>query len=535
MLPIALLDLRLDSTENTAMNIKARFTHDSLDRSKENEVHLAITLEAPKIEWEKKRQPICVMPVVDVSTSMSGEKLDYAKQSVMKLIDNLQPGDYCGLVAFGSDVYPISKPMEMTQSTKDDLKTKVGKLGAVGCTNFAGGMRQGLEWINAADLSEKYILRVIMFTDGMANQGEAQGRDLIPLCKNLIGKGSVSAFGYGSDCDQELLADLAREGKGNYAFIRNPDDALTAFARELGGLLSRYAQDIVLDVAPFNGHEIAEVVSDVNADEEDKKIKVTLPEILSEEKRHVVFLVKTSEQSKVLPRPLNVVDIKLSYDRVIDGEKQSFTEELKAKIQFVDSGDEQKEPTKEIAEIVGLAKIVQAQIAAEAQANVGNYAAAQGLMFDNAQWCASFNLHDHAIQSKNLAGRMATPTAYVASSGFRSSYKKGATRGVEANDGEAAMNLCALGVECSTSAQDDMVKNFTGDSSGAPDGAGGVSGITSASISVSPGSLGGASWDVVISDPNQALVAEGAKEPEKKAKDKKKAKKKISKTRSRRW
>ena len=32
--------------------------------------HLAVTLEAPHVEWEKTRPPVCVIPVIDVSGSM---------------------------------------------------------------------------------------------------------------------------------------------------------------------------------------------------------------------------------------------------------------------------------------------------------------------------------------------------------------------------------------------------------------------------------------------------------------------------------
>ena len=530
MPPIVLLDERLDSMENK-MDIKARFTHEKLDHSKENEVHLVVTLKAPKIDWQKERQPICVVPVIDVSTSMSGQKLEYAKQSVMKLIDNLQVGDYCGLAAFGSQVYPIAKPMEMTQSKKDELKAKVGKLSPVGCTNFAGGMRTALEWINGADLSDKYILRVIMFTDGMANEGEAVGRDLIPLCEQIMGKGTLSAFGYGQDCDQELLADLARKGKGNYAFIRNPDDALTAFARELGGLLSRYAQEIAVELSPCNGHEVTEVISDVDAEEDGKKVKVTIPDILSEEERHIVFAVKTSEQTKALPRALNVIDVKVTYERIVDGEKQEFTEEVKTKIEFVKSGEEQKEPTQEVMSIVGLAKMVEAQIAAEQHANVGNYAAAQAVMVNNANWCDAFNLHQHAIQSRGLSADMGSHVSYTASAGKRMSYKKGLTRGVEANDAEIGVACCALGVECSTSAQDDMVRNFTDDNDGLADGSQAGGPVTSGSISVSSGSLVWGGTD----DPNAALVSDGNEAKPEKKKGKKKGKKSIGKSRSSRW
>jgi Ca-activated chloride channel family protein len=444
------------------MKITTAFTFDKVDFSKENEVHAVITLKAPKIDWEKKRQPICVIPVIDVSSSMAGQKIEYAKQSVLKLIDHLAPGDYCGLVAFDSNIHALAAPQELSQGNRDALKAKVGQLVSAGCTNFAGGMRQALEWINKVDVSSKMTLRVIMFTDGQANEGEAKGKDLIPLCKKLLGKASLSAFGYGDGCDQELLASLATEGKGNYAFIRNPDDALTAFAKELGGLLSRYAQDIVIDVAPHNGHEIVEVLSDVDVVEDGKKVKVKLPEILSEEDRHIVIKVKTSIQSKALPRELNVLDIKVDYDEVSDGDKKHSVQEIKAKLAFVKPDDVQKEPTKEVMAIVGLAQTVQAQIKAEELAKAGNYAGANAVLLSNAGWLDGLNLHDHAGMSRGLAAKYDSHTSYASSSGYREGISKGMTRSTGTSDNEAVQVLASVGLTSSNSAMDQAVQNFTG-------------------------------------------------------------------------
>ncbi|MDX5194356.1 hypothetical protein IGO00_24620, partial [Salmonella enterica subsp. enterica serovar Weltevreden] len=93
------------------------------------------------------------------------------------------------------------------------------------------------------------------------------------------------------------LSELAKRGGGNYAFIKNPDEALSAFGKELGGLLSTYAQDIVLDLAPHNGHKIEEVLSDVSVEEKDQKVVIKLGDLLSEEERHVVIAMKLSEQT----------------------------------------------------------------------------------------------------------------------------------------------------------------------------------------------------------------------------------------------
>ena len=500
------------------MKIEAKFTHETVDHAKENEVHAVVSFTAPKTNWQKDRRPICIIPVVDTSTSMGDDnKIEYAKQSVAKLVDHIQPGDYCGLVAFSTGVYSIAEPREMTQAGKDALKADIGKLQSHGWTNFAGGMRQALEWINATDLAEKYILRVIMFTDGQANKGEATHENLIPLCEKLLDRATLSAFGYGKDCDHELLGNIAKAGKGNYAFIKNPDDALTAFGRELGGLLSVYGQNIVINVAPHNGHEIVEVMSDVDVEEKDNQVIVKVPEILSEEVRHIVLKVKTSKQSQALPRAMSVLDVNVSYDQFVDGEKTSRSEEVKAKIKFVKSGEEQKDPTADVIEIVGLAKVVQAQIEAEEFAKAGNFQAAQGVMAGNAAWCASLNLHDHASHSRGLGAKMSSQAVYASNVGYVASSRKGLTRGVANYDEEAAQDMCFVNssMPTSTSAQSSTEDSF-GQSSDSPGG----DSPGASTHTVVGNDLNSVAGSVVIPDPVAAV--------ETKAKTK-------SKTRSNRW
>ena len=131
----------------------------------------------------------------------------------------------------------------MTQARKDELKGLVGRLEPRDQTNLGGGMLAGLDHAKVAKLPEGMRVRVILFTDGLANQGPATSHgELMALLEANLGQATLSAFGYGDDADQELLRDLSTKGKGNYAYVQGPEDALTAFARELGGLLSTYAQ-----------------------------------------------------------------------------------------------------------------------------------------------------------------------------------------------------------------------------------------------------------------------------------------------------
>lgn len=459
------------------MKTNARFTHANLAFDQDHDTHLVVSLTAPKIDWQKQRPAICILPCIDISGSMQGVKLDYAKQSVLKLIDHLQPGDYCGLVAFESGVHVLSPPLEMTQAKKNELKVMVGNLHTIGGTNFSGGMLEALAHANKTDLPQKVLIRVIMFTDGQANEGIATTREqLLPLLEANIGKATLSAFGYGEGADQDLLADLAKKGNGNYAFVKNPDDALSAFARELGGLLSSYAQNIKVDLTPHAGHKIVEVVSDVDSQEVGDHVVVKLPDILSEEIRHLVFAVKVAKQPNAFPRPTSVVDVKITYE-CLDGKgkKTEHVEELKGKLRFVKPGEEDQSPIKDVMDIVGTAILVQKQIEAEVLAKQGSYAAAQGVMATAGAFFDKFNMHNHVIASNAVGGKMASAAVYAVSSGYLNSTKLGGTRGVGGSsyDPEAQVLLNNMSVVTSTPAQDGLVSSFV---EGADDGGAFVNG-----------------------------------------------------------
>ena len=450
----------------TAMQIQSRFTFDKVKFDQENNIHLAISLKAPATNWQEKRPPVCIIPVIDRSSSMSGEKLDYAKKSVIKLIEHLKPGDFCGVVTFDDNVITVAKPMEMTQSKKEQLRAEVGKLNSQGCTNFSGGMCEALEHANKGDLPEGMLIRVIMFTDGQANRGIATTREqLLPLLEKSLGKVTLSAFGYGQDAVQELLADLAKKGKGNYAFVKNPDDALSAFAKELGGLLSTYAQNITISVSPHNGHRISEVISDVDVEQKGNDVTIKLSDILAEEERHIILAVKLSKQNQALPRAMNIADVKVTYELLDEtGKRETKTEELKAKISFVKDGEEQTEPTPDVMKVVGLAQIVKIQAEAEVFAKRGDFQGAFDALQQGEDYFIPLRMDPQAEVLRNAKAKMANQQVYTANAGYFASVQSGGTRGCGTSgmDAEAQVVLSSVGGGASNSAQQAVVQSFTG-------------------------------------------------------------------------
>lgn len=180
-----------------------------------------------------------------------------------------------------------------------------------GNTNLAGGMLAGLELGNLPALPEGMLVRVILFTDGHANAGGAtNSAQLLPLLDAHRGRATLSAFGYGQDADQELLSDLALRGAGNYAFVATPDDASSAFARELGGLLSTYATDLEVKIVPAPGVVIRSVLSDVDVRQQAGELVLRMDDLLAEEGRfsHAVETARV-ETRLVRSRPHPELDI----------------------------------------------------------------------------------------------------------------------------------------------------------------------------------------------------------------------------------
>lgn len=447
------------------MKINANFTHENVRHDQENEVHMVLSLEAPKKDWEKDRAPVCIVPVVDVSGSMFGDKMTYAKKSAKKLIEHLTPQDYSALVIFDSFAKLVCPVMQMTSENKQRLQNAVDKLRPGSSTNFSGGLLTALNAIEGGDLPQNINRRIVMLTDGMANAGVATTeRQLVQLIDQNRKDVKISCFGYGEGASQDILASCAKAGRANYAFIQNPDDALSAFAKELGGLLSTYAQNIKIVVKASGDHILEEVISDVDVIGDKKEVTITLDEILSEETRNVVINTKLAKQAEVLPRRMSPVDLSITYDVVQpDASLKRVSEKVSAKIRFVKDGEESPADEK-LDKIVALAELIKAQVEAESLAKTGQYQAADRFMRDTS---LRFKNRGHirmAYQADKLAEKVSTADLYAQSSSYLNT-TKGLARGVAVSSfhAEAYSDIAELGLNASNTAQDSLMNQFKND------------------------------------------------------------------------
>jgi Ca-activated chloride channel family protein len=460
------------------MKTFARLASESFRFDTSIKTHLVVSFLAPPLEEKAKRPPVCVIPVIDISTSMEGPKLQQAKQSVMKLISHLGPQDRCGVVTFSNSVTVVSGPVEMSPNAKADLRLRVGDLRVAGNTNLAGGMLAGLELGNLPALPDGMLVRVILFTDGHANAGGATtSAQLLPLLDAHRGRVTLSAFGYGQDADQELLSDLANRGAGNYAFVATPADASSAFARELGGLLSTWATDLGVQIVPAPGVVIRSVLSDVDARQKGGELVLHVDDLLAEEERHLVLQVELEPCRE--PATLPAFQVTGSYTRLAGGARKGCRFSHAVEVARVEARLAFPQPHPELDTIIAQAELLRAQLDAEELARGGDYDGAVMVLYQSALRLEARGHGDEARAARAMSSKMRSAPAYEASGSYRKSMQAGLRRGsTSALDGEAGMHLREMGKKFSTKAQDDMDDSFGKTPSrpepGAPPPAGGV-------------------------------------------------------------
>src|SRR6267378_2325353 len=191
---------------------------------------------------ESRALPRDLVAVLDVSGSMSGEKLDQAKAALGQLLGTLRSGDRFRIVTFGSGVRRYASGW--TEVSGDNVRTAqewVRRLDTEGGTNIAGALAEAL----AEPPAEGRLGVVVFLTDGMATVGETDPERIADQAERGRGPFRVFAFGIGYDVNTYLLDRLTERARGVTEYIRPGGDIEQA----VGSLAAKVASPVLTDLA----------------------------------------------------------------------------------------------------------------------------------------------------------------------------------------------------------------------------------------------------------------------------------------------
>ncbi|MDY7041660.1 MAG: VIT domain-containing protein [Chloroflexota bacterium] len=255
-----------------------------------------LLLVAPKVEVDE-REVVAqdVIFVLDTSGSMSGEKLDQAKDALRFVLDNLNAEDRFNIVAFSTGVNQYAESLRPA-GDRAEAESFVWKLEAVGGTDINRAM---LEALSMADAERPTL--VIFLTDGLATEGVVEtDRILDNVADAARPNVRIFPFGVGDDVNTILLDTIAENHRGASAYVRP-------------------GQSIEEEVSAFYAKVSTPLLSDIEIDFGDVWVKDTYPYPLPD--------LFAGSQLVLAGRYSHAGPTTITLSGVVNGQQQTFTYE----------------------------------------------------------------------------------------------------------------------------------------------------------------------------------------------------------------
>jgi Ca-activated chloride channel family protein len=182
-----------------------------------------LLLANPQIEEsDEESPPKTVVFVVDKSGSMSGEKIEQARNALKFVLQRLREGDLFNIITYDDRVEQFKPELQRyNDKTKAEALGFAESIYAGGSTNIEGALTTALKQLKDSD-RPNYVL---FLTDGLPTAGETNEAKIVEAAKsNNRVRARIIAFGVGYDVNSRLLDKLVRENFGQSEYVRPNED-----------------------------------------------------------------------------------------------------------------------------------------------------------------------------------------------------------------------------------------------------------------------------------------------------------------------
>ena len=195
--------------------------------------------------------------VIDVSGSMSGEKILLVKESLKKLISLMTEKDRISIVLFNHQSFKILDLTYTTSENKMDIKNKINNIKAGGGTIIISGLTTAIDILKLDQLKNKdnkdyknRIPAIILLSDGNDNNMDdiQLSQSFKEITKNLNLFFTLHTFGYGSDHDPKIMNKLANIRDGSFYYVSEFNKVQNYFINVLGGCMSVISNYVKVNV-----------------------------------------------------------------------------------------------------------------------------------------------------------------------------------------------------------------------------------------------------------------------------------------------
>ena len=274
---------------------------------------------AGKFETEE-RSPLNVAIVLDRSGSMEGEKLEQAKQAAVRIVEGLEPTDRLSFVIYDDEIKTLIPNTTCTKPKK--IIETIRRIASGGSTNLGGGLQEGFEQAREA-LDQEFVNRVILLSDGLANEGETRAEVLADWARKQYARDlSTSTVGIGTDYDAKLMEKIAVAGNGGYYYVETPESINDIIAHEFSSLFATVAEGTSLSLRLAKGVKL-ESIYGFEVEEKDGAHVVDVPTLRSSDRKFLIAKLSVPALDKGAHE---LATATVDYSDAIDGGKAASLE-----------------------------------------------------------------------------------------------------------------------------------------------------------------------------------------------------------------
>lgn len=186
--------------------------------------------------------------VVDVSGSMTiDNRSGLVKRSIEYLLTQLDDDDEIAIVKYNTDATTVLEHTKVSDTAT--IAAAIDELRPSGPTNVQSGLTLGYSLARDAYNADAQN-RVVLFSDGVANDGETGPEALIEQLAVYAQEGiALTAVGFGlGNYNDELMETIANGLDGNYAYINEFSEISRVFGDNLFATLYTIAKDAKVQV-----------------------------------------------------------------------------------------------------------------------------------------------------------------------------------------------------------------------------------------------------------------------------------------------
>ena len=202
------------------------------------------------------RPPLHLAVVLDRSGSMGGEPLRQACRCAAAILDRMGAQDRLAIVTYDNRVQVLRPCLPVTETESGHKALAAVQAG--GNTNLHLGWAAGVKELGLVQQPEA-ISRVLLLSDGQANEGIVAPEELAEACASAQARGvSTSTYGLGPQFGEGVMTTMAKHGQGRSYYGETAEDLLDPFMEEFDLLSNLEARDLTVALAILPGVKVTQ-------------------------------------------------------------------------------------------------------------------------------------------------------------------------------------------------------------------------------------------------------------------------------------